>query len=155
MNRFPRISIDRRQVVEVAGQALAGDREDDDPALALAGAVVDDVRRPETAPLPQGVGDEAQGPAPIGPFGGKLSGRNFGVAPGRPGRFDITKLAPMPEDLHTRLSGVVIECLSYDGFIRRYDRPETLFHLDPPYWGCEKYHGKNMFGGNDFERLAG
>ena len=54
-------------------------------------------------------------------FGGKVSGRNFGVSPDRPGRFDITKLALMLEDLHTRLSGVVIECLPYDEFIRRYD----------------------------------
>ncbi|MBF0251713.1 MAG: DNA adenine methylase, partial [Alphaproteobacteria bacterium] len=87
-------------------------------------------------------------------FGGKVSGRNFGVSPDRPGRFDITKLAPMLEDLHTRLSGVVIECLAYDEFIRRYDRPETLFYLDPPYWGCEKDYGKDMFGREDFERLA-
>lgn len=87
-------------------------------------------------------------------FGGKVSGRNFGVSPDRPGRFDITKLAPMLEDLHSRLSGVVIECLPFDEFIRRYDRPETLFYLDPPYWGCETDYGKDMFGRDDFERLA-
>ena len=55
-------------------------------------------------------------------FGGKVSGRNFGVSPDRPGRFDVTKLSSMLEDLHTRLSGVVIECLPYNKFIRRYDR---------------------------------
>ena len=60
----------------------------------------------------------------------------------------------MLEDLHTRLSGVVIECLPYDEFIRRYDRPETLFYLDPPYWGCEKDYGKDMFSRADFEQLA-
>jgi len=87
-------------------------------------------------------------------FGGKVSGRNFGVSPDRPARFDITKLAPMLEDLHTRLSGVVIECLPYDEFIRRYDRPDTLFYLDPPYWGCETDYGRDMFGRADFERLA-
>ena len=36
----------------------------------VVGAFVDDVRRPETALLPQGVGDDVQGPVPIGPFGG-------------------------------------------------------------------------------------
>ena len=66
-------------------------------------------------------------------FGGKVSGRNFGVSPDRPGRFDVTKLSSMLEDLHTRLSGVVIECLPYSEFISRYDRPQTLFYLDPPY----------------------
>ncbi|MDO8606157.1 MAG: DNA adenine methylase [Phaeospirillum sp.] len=87
-------------------------------------------------------------------FGGKVSGRNFGVSPANPARFDITKLGPMLEDLHTRLSGVVIECLPYGEFITRYDRPETLFYLDPPYWGCEGDYGKALFERADFERLA-
>ncbi len=87
-------------------------------------------------------------------FGGKVSGRNFGVSPGLPGRFDITKLGPMLEDLHTRLAGVVIECLPYADFIGRYDRPGTLFYLDPPYWGCESDYGRTLFERADFERLA-
>lgn len=44
-------------------------------------------------------------------FGGKVAGHNFGIAAARPARFDITRLAPMLDDLHTRLAGVVIECL--------------------------------------------
>ena len=87
-------------------------------------------------------------------FGGKVSGNNFGVSVARPGRFDITKLAVMLDDLHSRLAGVVIECLPYQDFIARYDRAETLFYLDPPYWGCEKDYGKAMFERADFERLA-
>lgn len=87
-------------------------------------------------------------------FGGKVSGRNFGVSPDRPARFDVTKLAPMLEDLHSRLADVVIECLPYDEFIRRYDRPGTLFYLDPPYYGCETDYGKDMFGRHDFERMS-
>jgi len=86
-------------------------------------------------------------------FGGKVSGRNFGVDPRRPARFDVTKLGPMLEDLHTRLAGVTIESLPYADFIRRYDRPGTLFYLDPPYWGCEGDYGP-IFSRKDFERLA-
>jgi len=88
-------------------------------------------------------------------FGGKISGRNFGVSPSNPGRFDVTKLGPLLEDLHTRLAGVVIECLPYGEFIGRYDRPDTLFYLDPPYWGCEGDYGRHLFEQADFERLAG
>lgn len=88
-------------------------------------------------------------------FGGKISGRHFGVSRDRPGRFDISKLGPMLEDLHSRLSGVVIECLPYAGFIERYDGPNTLFYLDPPYWGSEGDYGRGMFDRADFERLAG
>ena len=87
-------------------------------------------------------------------FGGKVSGRNFGISPANPARFDITKLGPPLADLHRRLSGVVIECLPYGEFITRYDRPETLFYLDPPYWGCEGDYGKALFERADFERLA-
>lgn len=87
-------------------------------------------------------------------FGGKVSGRNFGVAPDRPARFDITKLGTMLEEVHSRLARVVIECLSYEKFITRYDRPGTLFYLDPPYWGNEGDYGKGMFGRPDFMKLV-
>jgi DNA adenine methylase len=36
-------------------------------------------------------------------FGGKVSGRNFGVSRDRPGRFNLTTLEPMLEDLHTHV----------------------------------------------------
>lgn len=87
-------------------------------------------------------------------FGGKVSGRNFGVSKDRPGRFNLTTLEPMLEDLHTRLAGVVIECLDWAEFIPRYDGPGTLFYLDPPYWGCEDDYGKAMFSRDDFARMA-
>jgi DNA adenine methylase len=86
-------------------------------------------------------------------FGGKVAGRNFGVSPQTPGRFDITKLEPMLADVHERLAGVVIERLGYADFITRYDRPETLFYLDPPYFGCEDDYGLGVFSEADFERL--
>lgn len=88
-------------------------------------------------------------------FGGKIAGRNFGVALDRPARFDITRLGPVLEAVHERLAGVVIECLPWDEFIGRYDRPGTFFYLDPPYYGSEDDYGRGMFGRDQFEVLAG
>lgn len=88
-------------------------------------------------------------------FGGKPSGQNFGVSTDRRGSFDITRLGPMLDDLHTRLAGVVIERLPFQEFIPRYDRPGTLFYLDPPYYGSEGDYGRELFRRDDFEVLAG
>jgi DNA adenine methylase len=87
-------------------------------------------------------------------FGGKVSGRNFGLSADRPGRFNLTTLEPDLEALHERLSGVTVTCLDFPAFIRRVDRPGALFYLDPPYWGCEGDYGPNLFGRERFEELA-
>jgi DNA adenine methylase len=87
-------------------------------------------------------------------FGGKVAGRNFGVSVGIPGRFDLNKLGPQLGDLHERLAGVIIENLSWADFIDRYDRPETLFYLDPPYWGSEDDYGKELFARDQFALIA-
>ena len=87
-------------------------------------------------------------------YGGKVSGRSFGVDPTSAGSFNVTRLGPILEALHERLAGVVIECLSFDAFIPRYDRPGTLFYFDPPYFGTEGYYGKDLFSREDFGLLA-
>lgn len=91
-------------------------------------------------------------------FGGKVVGRGFGVAPQSPARFDVTKLGPLLEAAHERLAPVVIERLPWADFIRRYDRPTTLFYLDPPYYGCERDYGddtgKPLFARAEFEAMA-
>lgn len=87
-------------------------------------------------------------------FGGKVAGRNFGVDPRSSGGFNLTTLAPLLEDVHERLAGVVIEQLDWSVFIDRYDRPGTLFYLDPPYFGSEGDYGKELFGRDQFEAIA-
>jgi len=86
-------------------------------------------------------------------FGGKTKGQAFGVSVGRPARFDVATLGPILEDVHARLSSVVIECLPWADVIRRYDRPETLFYLDPPYWGNEDDYAA-AFSRDQFRQMA-
>ncbi|MDD3798321.1 MAG: DNA adenine methylase [Novosphingobium sp.] len=88
-------------------------------------------------------------------FGGKVAGaRAFGVAPGLGARFDVTKLVPMLEELAERMAGVNIECLDWQEFIPRWDRPGTLFYLDPPYFGSERMYGAELFDRGQFELMA-
>jgi DNA adenine methylase len=87
-------------------------------------------------------------------YGGKVAGRSFWVPIDRPGLFHVARLATVLDELHDRLSGVIIERLPYAELIARYDSPGTLFYLDPPYWGCEDYYGAGVFGRDDFSALA-
>ncbi len=87
-------------------------------------------------------------------FGGKVNSRHFAMDAGRPSRFDVTKLGPMLEELHERLAGVVIERLDWRAFIARYDGADTLFYLDPPYWGCEDDYGEGLFDQAQFALMA-
>jgi len=86
-------------------------------------------------------------------FGGQLTGV-FGVAPTHAPRFSLTRLEPLLEAAHERLDGVVFECLDWSEILNRYDTPETLFYLDPPYFGNETDYGKDLFDRADFARMA-
>ena len=68
-------------------------------------------------------------------FGGKVAGRNFGVDVASSAGFNVTKLGPLLEAIHERLSGVTIECLPWRDFIDRYGpacpfRAAGLFCVD-------------------------
>lgn len=86
-------------------------------------------------------------------FGGKVKSPTFGIDTCGPSRFDITRLTSTLEAIHERLSGVTIECLGWADFIARWDRPETLFYVDPPYYGTEGYY-RASFPRADHEALA-
>lgn len=80
--------------------------------------------------------------------------QTFGVVRRDGARFNLLKLAPLLEDIHERLSGVVVECLPWRSFIERYDRPGMLLYLDPPYWGNERDYGNDVFGRQEFAEMA-
>lgn len=86
-------------------------------------------------------------------FGGKVRSQAFGVDLSRV-RFSSKRVIPQIQALHERLSNVYIECLPYAEFIKRYNRVDTLFYLDPPYWNCENDYGKGTFCKADFDELA-
>jgi DNA adenine methylase len=69
----------------------------------------------------------------------------------RPPSFNVGSLPKLLENVHHRLERVQIECLPYEEILRRYDRPGTLFYLDPPYWGRKLY--RLNFTESDFVKL--
>lgn len=85
-------------------------------------------------------------------FGGKVTGRTFGVAPQSRARFDLTRIGEDLSEAHMRLAHVTIEHLPWQECMARYDRPETLFYLDPPYWRTAGYGVP--FGLEQYEAMA-
>ena len=55
----------------------------------------------------------------------------------QPPGFNLERLPELIENAHKRLARVQIECLPYEEVLDGYDRPTTLFYLDPPYFGSE------------------
>ena len=87
-------------------------------------------------------------------FGGKPGGASTNFGPQYPNRMRAERMRELIAAMHERLQGVHVECLEWDEFIRRYDRPFTLFYIDPPYWGHESDYGKGLFSRDDFARMA-
>jgi DNA adenine methylase len=57
----------------------------------------------------------------------------------QPPGFNLERLPQLIENAHKRLERVQIENLPYGQVLAHYDRKETLFYLDPPYWGRNLY----------------
>ncbi len=59
------------------------------------------------------------------------------------------------QEVHKRLANVLIENKSFEEIIRQQDSEGTLFYLDPPYHGTEKfYEMENGFGEDRHRELA-
>jgi DNA adenine methylase len=87
-------------------------------------------------------------------YGGKVTGRSFGVDPTGASGFNVSKIGPLLESIHERLTSVTIERLTWSVFIAKYDHDDALFYLDPPYYGCEGDYGKELFDRAEFPKMA-
>lgn len=85
-------------------------------------------------------------------YGGRVNNRSFGVSVDRAPRINLVRLEENLSDVHLRLSRVVIENLDWREFLRRYDRPETFFYLDPPYYKMPYY--KHNLEHDDYVEMA-
>lgn len=85
-------------------------------------------------------------------FGGKLEGQTLGIGPSFSKRINLLRLEQDLSDAHLRLQGVVVENLTWQRCCEKYDRPDTLFLLDPPYWETTGYG--DAFPLEQYEQLA-
>lgn len=72
-------------------------------------------------------------------FGARIESQTFGTATTTPPGLNLLRLEESLSTAHLRLASTFIEHLSWQDCIERYDRPHTLFYMDPPYWQTEGY----------------
>lgn len=85
-------------------------------------------------------------------YAGLVRNRKFGYSVVEPSRFNPERVPELIESTHKRLARVQIESLPYQDILHRYDRPASLFYLDPPYFGRKLYNFN--FSEADFVELA-
>lgn len=85
-------------------------------------------------------------------FGGLVIKQHYHYGVVQRPNFNPERLPAVIEKAHLRLRAVQIESSPYEQILERYDRPTTLFYLDPPYWGPKLY--RFNFGPTDFLSLA-
>lgn len=85
-------------------------------------------------------------------FGARVTSRSFGVDPRQPPRLNLLRMEEDLSQAHIRLSRVTIEHLDWQELVQRYDRKDTLWFFDPPYWQTAGYD--QPFGWDQYEALA-
>ena len=85
-------------------------------------------------------------------FGGLILRQKFHYGVTQPSNYNLDRIPEIIAATHQRLSRVQIESLPYQQILEKYDRPTTVFYLDPPYWERKLY--KFNFTESDFKDLA-
>ena len=84
-------------------------------------------------------------------FGGKVEGQSWGTATTAP-PVNLLRIEENLSAAHLRLASAYIENLDWYECMERYDRPHTLFYLDPPYWQTAGYGVDFEF--DQYEKMA-
>jgi DNA adenine methylase len=84
-------------------------------------------------------------------FGGLVIKQHFHYGVTQPSNFNPERIPGAIEETRKRLARVQIESLPYEEVLVKYDRPTTLFYLDPPYWDRKLY--KFNFKEDDFRAM--
>ncbi|HLG95954.1 MAG TPA: DNA adenine methylase [Bryobacteraceae bacterium] len=84
-------------------------------------------------------------------FAGLVNDPTYTCSVESPRSWNPATLESVIKASHERLARVQIENRPYEEILERFDRPATLFYLDPPYWGKDLY--RFNFTTEDFDKL--
>jgi DNA adenine methylase len=84
-------------------------------------------------------------------FGGLIVRQKFHYGVIQPSNYNPERIPEVIEAAHRRLARVQVESLPYQQVLEEYDRPTTVFYLDPPYWERKLY--KFNFTESDFYEM--
>jgi DNA adenine methylase len=79
---------------------------------------------------------------------------SFRSGASQPARWNLLRIEEHLSTVHIRLSRVTVENMPYGRLIAMCDKRDTLFYIDPPYYGSESDYGKGLFARSDFAVLA-
>jgi DNA adenine methylase len=85
-------------------------------------------------------------------YAGLVRHHVYTVSITQPPGFNPERLPESIAEAHTRLARVQIESLPYEKILAKYDRPTTLFYLDPPYYARKLY--RYNLSHDDFVAMA-
>jgi len=86
-------------------------------------------------------------------YAARIKDPSFSIATTSKPRLNLLRIEEELSAVHLRLSRVYIENRSYAAVFTRFDKPDTFFYIDPPYYGCEDYYGEGIFTRDDFMKL--
>src|ERR1700682_2992531 len=81
-------------------------------------------------------------------FGGLVLKQKFHYGVTQASNYNLQRIPEIIEQTHKRLQRGQIESLPYEQVLEKYDRPTTVFYLDPPYWERRLY--RHNFSEQDF-----
>ncbi len=85
-------------------------------------------------------------------FSGRVCPRSIGARPLALPKINILRLEEELSWVHIRLARVYIENLPWQEFLKRYDKKQTFFYLDPPYFKKPLYqHNLEL---EDYQEMA-
>jgi DNA adenine methylase len=86
-------------------------------------------------------------------YAARIENPSFNIATSSRPRLNLLRIEEELSAVHLRLSRVYVENRPFEAIINRFDKADTFFYCDPPYYGFEDYYGKGVFLREDFQKL--